>query len=166
MTRQPTSNTLQEHGLAGPPAYGQNQRRDDTHYDKGYEEANPWMQQEDDAGFSLAGNFPRTVRWRHKNHDTGSHDKVKPDQRGETDTAPQVQGAEDQANGNDDDEFEDDDELLDNEEAWLASLVNDAPALEGEAVDEDMEFEPGDLLGKVLALVNQVQYYLLIYDKY
>ena len=69
-------------------------------------------------------------------------------------------------NSDDDDEFEDDDELLDDEEAWLASLVNDAPALEGEAVDEDMEFEPGDLLGKVLALVNQVQYYLLIYDKY
>jgi aquaglyceroporin related protein len=103
MTRQPTSNTLQEHGLAGPPAYQQNQRRDDTHYDKGYEEANPWMQQEDDAGFSLAGNFPRTVRWRHKRHDTGSHDRVQADQRGETDTAPQVQDAEDQANGNDDD---------------------------------------------------------------
>ena len=103
MTRQPTSDTLGEHGLAGPPAYSQNQRRDDTHYDKGYEEANPWMQEEDDAGFSLAGNFPRTVRWRTKRKDTGDHDKVKADQRGETDTAPQVQGAENQANGDDHD---------------------------------------------------------------
>lgn len=108
MTRVPTSDTLQEHGLAGPPAYSHGQRRENTHYDDGYEEANPWMQQEDNgADFSLAGNFPRTVRWRTKRSGTDKHDKVQPDQRGETQTAPQVQGAEDQANGNDRDPVDD-----------------------------------------------------------
>jgi hypothetical protein len=57
----------------------------------------------------------------------------------------------------DNNEFEDDDEVLDDEEAWLASLVNNAPGIEGEEVDEDIDFDPGDLLGKVLALVNQVR---------
>jgi aquaglyceroporin related protein len=110
MTRQPTSNTLQEHGLAGPPAYSQSQkhhqRRYDTYYDDGYEDANPWMQeQQDNAGFSLAGNFPRTVRWRHKRN--GTHDNVNAEQKGETEAAPQVQGAEEQANGDDHDPVDD-----------------------------------------------------------
>lgn len=108
MARQHTSDTLQEHGLAGPPAYSQHQRRDDTHYDDGYEEANPWMQEEtDNADFSLAGNFPRTVRWRTKRNNSSKHDQVKADQKGETETAPQVQGAEDQANGEDHDPVDD-----------------------------------------------------------
>jgi aquaglyceroporin related protein len=61
------------------------------------------QEQDDDAGFSLAGNFPRTVRWRNKRENDGSHENVEADQKGETETAPQVQGAEDQANGDDTD---------------------------------------------------------------
>jgi aquaglyceroporin related protein len=107
MARQPTQNTLQEHGLAGPPAYSKTQRREDTHYDEGYEDANPWMQeQDDDAGFSLAGNFPRTVRWKNKKDD-GSHEKVEANKKGATEVAPQVQEAEDQGNGDDHDPVDD-----------------------------------------------------------
>ena len=61
-----------------------------------------------------------------------------------------------------DDEFEEDDEEWDCEVAWLANLANDAPAAEGEAIDEDMDYDPGDLLGKVLALVNQVRFFFSI----
>jgi aquaglyceroporin related protein len=61
------------------------------------------QEQDDDACFSLAGNFPRTVRWRNKRENDGSHENVEADQKGETETAPQVQGAEDQANGDDTD---------------------------------------------------------------
>ena len=39
-----------------------------------------------------------------------------------------------------DDEFEEDDEEWDCEVTWLANLVNDAPAAEGEAIDEDMDY--------------------------
>jgi hypothetical protein len=56
----------------------------------------------------------------------------------------------------DNNEFDDGDDEFDDELAWLASLVNEMPATEDEAVDEDMEFDPGDLLGKVLTLINQV----------
>jgi hypothetical protein len=55
--------------------------------------------------------------------------------------------------GSDSDDDEDDDEL-----AWLASLACDTPTDNDKEVDEDMEFDPGDLLGKVLALVNQVRF--------
>lgn len=58
-----------------------------------------------------------------------------------------------------DDEFEEDDEEWDCEVTWLANLVNDAPAAEGEAIDEDMDYDLGNLLGKVLALVNQVRFF-------
>ena len=56
-----------------------------------------------------------------------------------------------------DDKFEEDDEEWDDEVAWLASLADDAPAVEGEEIDEDMDYDLGDLLGKVLALINQVR---------
>lgn len=106
MVRQPTKDTLGDFGLAGPPAYSPNGRRDDTHYDEGYEEANPWMQEETDGPqFSLAGNFPRTVRWRNKRN--GSHEKVQADSQGTTEAAPQVQGAEDQADSDDHDPVDD-----------------------------------------------------------
>jgi len=62
----------------------------------------------------------------------------------------------DTSNEDDGDDFEEEDDLLDDEVAWLASLVNEAAAPEDEEVDEDMDFDPGDLLGKVLALINQV----------
>ena len=58
-----------------------------------------------------------------------------------------------------DDEYDldEEDDLLDDEVAWLASLVNEAAAPEWEEIDElEMDYDPGDLLGKVLALVNQV----------
>jgi hypothetical protein len=42
---------------------------------------------------------------------------------------------------------------------WLASLVNETPAPEDEEIDEEMDYDPGDLLGKVLALINQVSQY-------
>jgi aquaglyceroporin related protein len=65
------------------------------------------MQEEenDDAGFSLAGNFPRTVRWRNKKD--GSHEKVEANRNGATEVAPQVQEAEDQGNGDDHDPVDD-----------------------------------------------------------
>src|ERR1700683_2336700 len=62
----------------------------------------------------------------------------------------------DTSNEDDGDDFEEEDDLLADEVAWLASLVNEAAAPEDEEVDEDMDFDPGDLLGKVLALINQV----------
>ncbi|KIM73292.1 hypothetical protein PILCRDRAFT_15383 [Piloderma croceum F 1598] len=47
--------------------------------------------------------------------------------------------------------------LLDDEVAWLASLVDEAAAPEDKEIDDEIDFDPGDLLGKVLALVNQVR---------
>jgi hypothetical protein len=41
---------------------------------------------------------------------------------------------------------------------WLASLACDTPIDNDMEVDEDMEFDPGDLISKVLALINQVQF--------
>jgi hypothetical protein len=46
--------------------------------------------------------------------------------------------------------------LLDNEVTWLASLVDEAAALEDEEIDDEIDFDPGDLLGKILTLINQV----------
>lgn len=49
------------------------------------------MQQEDDGpNFTLARNFPRTVRWRGRDGDR----RVRPDQKGESEPAPQVEAAE------------------------------------------------------------------------
>ena len=57
----------------------------------------------------------------------------------------------------DDEEYDDEeDDLLDDEVAWLASLVDEGAAPKDKEIDEEMDFDPGDLLGKVLALVNQV----------
>jgi hypothetical protein len=58
--------------------------------------------------------------------------------------------------GDDEYDFDTEDDLLDDETAWLASLVNEAAAPEDEEINDDMDYDPGDLLGKVLALVNQV----------
>lgn len=105
MSRQPTQNTLATNGLAGPPAYPKNR---DVFFEDGYEDENPWMQQQDDdgPGFSLAGNFPRTVRWRRKRPGVNRHDTVKPDQQGETEPAPQLEVADDLREGNDHDPVE------------------------------------------------------------
>src|ERR1700693_2630761 len=62
----------------------------------------------------------------------------------------------DTSNEDDGDDFEEEDDLLDDEVAWLTCLVNEAAAPKDEEVDKDMDFDPGDLLGKVLALINQV----------
>jgi hypothetical protein len=52
MTRQSTQHTLHGHGLAGPPPYARNRKRDETHHEEDYEEANPCMREEqEDAGF-------------------------------------------------------------------------------------------------------------------
>ena len=53
-------------------------------------------------------------------------------------------------------DLDEEDDLVDDEVAWLASLVNETAAPEDEEIDDEMDFDPGDLLGKVLALVNQV----------
>jgi hypothetical protein len=71
-------------------------------------------------------------------------------EKGKSRTAHHGIGSE----GEDWDEGDDDD---DNEElSWLASLANDTPADAKTEVDENMDFDPGDLLGKLLALINQV----------
>src|SRR5882762_3664754 len=59
--------------------------------------------------------------------------------------------------GEDDEEVEEDDDEWDDKVAWLASLADDPPAVEGEEIDEDMDYDPGDLLGKVLTLINQIR---------
>ncbi len=48
-------------------------------------------------------------------------------------------------------EDSDDDEL-----EWLANLANHSPINADTEIDEDMDFDPEDLLRKVLALINQV----------
>jgi len=117
MHRKPTQNTLADHGLAGPPAYSQDQRRGNTYYEDGYEEANPWMQEQTDkADFSLAGNFPRTVRWGNKRHGSGKHDTIQPDSKGEAEEAPQTAAAENQARGNDHDPVDDASSIREEEE--------------------------------------------------
>jgi hypothetical protein len=74
---------------------------------------------------------------------TPSHYKQKKTSKSTTDTVQ-------------DEEYDDEDDLLDDEVAWLASLVDEGAAPEDEEIDDEMNFDPGDLLGKVLALVNQV----------
>lgn len=50
------------------------------------------MQQgEENPNFTLARNFPRIARWKGKGRDRD----VEADQKGESDTAPQVEAAED-----------------------------------------------------------------------
>ena len=53
-------------------------------------------------------------------------------------------------------DFKEEDDLLDDEFAWLASLVDEAASPEDKDIDDEMDFDAGDLLGKVLALINQV----------
>lgn len=56
---------------------------------------------------------------------------------------------------------EDEDE---DDEDWVHAMELEEPALEGEEVDEVEEFEPGDLLGKVLALITQVSLFFVASD--
>lgn len=49
------------------------------------------QQEEEDPKFTLARNFPRIVRWKGKAGERG----VKADQKGKSETAPQVEAAED-----------------------------------------------------------------------
>lgn len=116
MSRNNTLNTITSHGLAGPPAYGNNLRgNNDTYVQEGYEEANPWIhqqQQEEEGDFSLAGNFPRTVRWQPKRSYT-----VKADQNGETEPAPQMEATEDLREGEGDHDPVDDASSINEEES-------------------------------------------------
>lgn len=56
------------------------------------------MQQEDEGpNFTLARNFPRTVRWKRRDGDGGGDDgetDVEADEKGEREAAPQVEAAE------------------------------------------------------------------------
>jgi hypothetical protein len=44
----------------------------------------------------------------------------------------------------------------DSELEWLANLATGSPIDANAEIDEEMDFDPEDLLGKVLALINQV----------
>jgi len=61
-----------------------------------------------------------------------------------------------------DEEVEEDNHKWDDEVAWLTSLADDSPAVECEEIDEDMDYDPWDLLGKVLAFINQVRVFLFL----
>ena len=50
---------------------------------------------------------------------------------------------------------EDEEDNEDNEIAWLAGLCDLGPARDDEEIDDVVDYEPNDLLGKVLALINQ-----------
>ena len=82
---------------APPPRYDQHQ----TRYSQAYLDANPWIHEDEDEDtprFTMAGNFPRTVRFgKRKKHDKGSTvpEQVRPDEKGEREVAPQVDAAED-----------------------------------------------------------------------
>lgn len=77
------------YSIAGPPAPPPRYHQHQTHFDSGYLELNPWMQQEDDGlNFTLARNFPRTVRWKRE----GRHKRIKPDEKGESEMATPGQG--------------------------------------------------------------------------
>jgi hypothetical protein len=79
------------YSLAGPPAAPPRFDQHQAYFDPGYLGLNPWMKQEDDGPtFTLANNFPRTVRW------GGNDGGVKADEKGEQEAAPQVEAAEEQ----------------------------------------------------------------------
>ncbi|KAM0721373.1 hypothetical protein Q7P37_002297 [Cladosporium fusiforme] len=81
------------YSLAGPPAPPPRYDQHQTYFDPGYLESNPWMQQEDNGPeFTLARNFPRTVRWKRDGNRDGK--AVEPDEKGEREMAPQVGAAE------------------------------------------------------------------------
>jgi hypothetical protein len=79
------------YSLAGPPAPPPRYDQHQAYFDPGYLGLNPWMRQEDEGpNFTLANNFPRTVRW------GGNDEGVEADEKGETEAAPQVEAAEEQ----------------------------------------------------------------------
>ena len=79
------------YSLAGPPAPPPRFDQHQAYFDPGYLGLNPWMKQEDEGpNFTLANNFPRTVRW------GGNDEGAKADEKGEQEAAPQVEAAEEQ----------------------------------------------------------------------
>jgi hypothetical protein len=79
------------YSLAGPPAPPPRFDQHQAYFDPGYLGLNPWMKQEDEGpNFTLANNFPRTVRW------GGDDEGVKADEKGEQEPAPQMESAEEQ----------------------------------------------------------------------
>lgn len=88
--RRPRAHNNVQYSLAGPRVAPPRYDHHNTHYDEGYVESNPWIHQQQDDGpaFTLAGNFPRVVRWK------GNGRSVKAKQKGESETAPQVPAAE------------------------------------------------------------------------
>ena len=59
-------------------------------------------------------------------------------------------------------EVEEDNDEWDDEIAWLVSLADDASAVQGKEIDKDMDYDPGDLLCKVLTLINQVRVFYFL----
>jgi hypothetical protein len=84
------------YSLAGPPAVPPRFDQHQAYFDPGYLGLNPWMKEEDEGpNFTLANNFPRTVRWgggRKKGEQAG----ISADEKGEQEAAPQVEAAEEQ----------------------------------------------------------------------
>lgn len=78
---------------APPPQYDPH----NTYYEDGYLDANPWMWEGNDGPeFTLAGNFPRTLRWRPSGDGRGGSMVVEPREKGETEEPPQTEAAEEQ----------------------------------------------------------------------
>ena len=79
------------YSLAGPPAPPPRFDQHQAYFEPGYLGMNPWMRQEDEGpNFTLANNFPRTVRWGGGKDGDG----VRADEKGEQEAAPQVEAAE------------------------------------------------------------------------
>lgn len=53
----------------------------------------------------------------------------------------------------DEEEAAEDEETIEADHEWLEAL---ADTVDGQEVDEAVDFEPGDVFGKILALINQV----------
>ncbi|GAB7363224.1 hypothetical protein MBLNU230_g3506t1 [Neophaeotheca triangularis] len=87
--------------LAGPHSRAQMPHRWDPHntyVEEGYEDANPWMkEQQKEPEFSLAGTFPRTVRFTRKRGTKDDVKAVNPAEKGQSEEAPQVAFAQEEA---------------------------------------------------------------------
>ena len=85
------------YSLAGPPAPPPRYDQHQAYFEPGYLGMNPWMKQEDEGPtFTLANNFPRTVRWGRGKGKDGGKEGIRADEKGEQEAAPQVEAAEEQ----------------------------------------------------------------------
>lgn len=100
-SRQPTARSVgttrtarrqnEDYSLAGPQQSASSRDLHNTHYDEGYRELKPWM---DDTApkdsFSLATTFPHKVRKGMKRRQTNDPNMVESEHKTGTETAPQV----------------------------------------------------------------------------